>query len=72
MEQHNQRFLDLSQEQTDLSQKSELNAVDSRVKLSVDVALHGKPKRYMKLILQLHTIINSCNSGQVTCIFLID
>ncbi|XP_028796284.1 uncharacterized protein LOC114751781 isoform X1 [Neltuma alba] len=45
LDQYEQRNLESHQEQTDSSHHSDLNSADSRVKLSVEAALQGKPQR---------------------------
>ncbi|KAF7810252.1 30S ribosomal protein S1 [Senna tora] len=53
LEQHKQIFLESNQEQTGSSQQSDLNSVDSRVELSVEAALQGKPKRLDQSVKQI-------------------
>lgn len=75
MEQLEQRDLEFHEEPTDLSQLSDSNSVGSRTELSVEAALQGKPKRYIKIKLWLYISVHGCKSTCISllkCDFVID
>lgn len=59
-EQDEQRQPEVHQEPIGLNQSSDLNTVGSEAELSVESAIQGKPKGYMKIVSELYASDYGC------------